>query len=251
MALPDRGVFCKLNFFIDVSTNPEKVRTHPLRSSRILCVAPKAPLRDCIFRLSAAFGTKIAILASKATLPGMRIHSICIVLIIFSHTALHAQEAVPPRSSPLALASAKYKDSYLKITYSQPHRRGREIFGKLVPYGEVWRLGANEATELTITRDVFVNGQLLMAGTYSLFAVPEKEKWTLIVNRETGQWGSYNYNIKSDVFRFEAPVSAPEGNLIYEPFTIKVDANNNKALVTLVWERTLVSFNVDFIEPKP
>lgn len=181
----------------------------------------------------------------------MRLHFFCLVLIIFSNTAVFAQEAVPPRVSPLALATAKYKDSYLKITYCQPQRRGREVFGKLVPYGEVWRLGANEATEMTITRDVFVNGKMLPAGTYSLFAIPEKEKWTLIINKETGQWGSYNYNIKSDVMRLELPVSAPALNAVYESFTINVSANNNRATVTLVWEKTQVSFTVDFIEPKP
>ncbi|MEJ0032057.1 MAG: DUF2911 domain-containing protein [Bacteroidota bacterium] len=111
-----------------------------------------------------------------------------LLLIAFSsHT--FAQEAVPSRPSPLAIAACKYKDSYLKITYSQPHKRGREIFGTLVPYGQVWRLGANEATELTITREVFINGQFLPAGTYSLFAIPDKEKWTIIVSKDVGTLG--------------------------------------------------------------
>lgn len=196
-------------------------------------------------------GLKIAIFALKATLPRMRYYPICFVLIVFSHTAVFAQEPVPVRTSPLALATTKYKDSYLKIVYSQPARKGREIFGKLVPYGQVWRLGANEATEMTITRDIFLNGQLLAAGTYSLFAIPEKDKWTLIVNSETGLWGSYNYNVKTDVMRVESPAGQTPDNLMCEPFTIRVDANNNKATITIMWEKTLVTYNVDFIEPKP
>src|SRR6478609_8610578 len=114
-----------------------------------------------------------------------------------------AQEALPPRSSPLSVISMRYKDAYVKIVYSQPHKRGREIFGKLVPYGEVWRTGANEATEITLTRDLFINGTLLPAGTYSLFTIPANDKWTIIINKDLGLWGAYNYNIKQDVLRFD------------------------------------------------
>jgi hypothetical protein len=78
-----------------------------------------------------------------------------LVLVMFPTISL-AQEAIKPRPSPLAISSARYKDTYLKITYSQPHKKERVIFGKLVPYGEVWRTGANEATEITITRDILI-----------------------------------------------------------------------------------------------
>jgi hypothetical protein len=77
------------------------------------------------------------------------------LLPFLSSHILYAQD-IPSRPSPTAITSARYKDSYIKITYCQPRKRGREIFGKLVPYGEVWRTGANEATEITLTRDVFV-----------------------------------------------------------------------------------------------
>lgn len=162
-----------------------------------------------------------------------------------------AQEAVPARPSPLAVVSCKYKDSYLKIVYSQPHKKGREVFGKLVPFGQVWRLGANEATELTITREVFVNSQFLPAGTYSVFAIPDKEKWTIIFNSEVGQWGSYNYNQQKDVLRVDVVPQVLPGELIYEPFTIAIDQKNNKADIVATWDKTTVSFSVDFIEPKP
>jgi hypothetical protein len=164
---------------------------------------------------------------------------------------LFAQEALQHRPSPLAIASYKYKDSYLKIVYSQPSKNGRDIFGKLVPYEQVWRTGANEATEITITKEVFVAGQLLPAGTYSMFTIPFADNWIIIFNRDLGQWGSYNYNEKSDVLRVVAPVTPVENNVVYEPFTIKIDQHNNKAFILFLWDRTQASLPVDFIEPKP
>ncbi|HZY82213.1 MAG TPA: DUF2911 domain-containing protein [Cyclobacteriaceae bacterium] len=173
------------------------------------------------------------------------------LILLFGTFSLFAQEAVQPRPSPLAVVSCKYKDSYLKIVYSQPHKHGREVFGKLVPFGQVWRLGANEATELTISREVFIDSHLLSAGTYAVFAIPEKDKWTIIFNSETGQWGSYNYNKDKDVLRIERTVQTLPGELVYEPFTISIDQKNNKADIVITWDKTTVSFGVDFIEPKP
>src|SRR5882757_6280278 len=90
---------------------------------------------------------------------------LCLLFPLFSFS----QESDGPRLSPLALVTARYKDTYLKIVYSQPQKKGREVFGKLVPYGQVWRTGANEATEITVTRDIIINALPLKAGTYSLF----------------------------------------------------------------------------------
>lgn len=161
-----------------------------------------------------------------------------------------AQNALPTRPSPLAVASCRYKDTYIKMVYSQPHKRGREIFGKLVPFGQVWRTGANEATEVTLTREVFVQGSLLQPGTYSLFTIPGEEKWTIIFNKDVGLWGAYNYNPAMDVLRFDVmpqPIAPPT---VWEPFTIQIEQRNNKAQVHLLWDRTQVTFSLDFIEPK-
>jgi Protein of unknown function (DUF2911). len=170
------------------------------------------------------------------------------VLILFSIQS-YSQEAVKSRPSPLAIATTRYKDAYLKIIYGQPHKRGREIFGKVVAFGEVWRTGANEATELTVTRDVIINNETLKAGTYSLFTIPAKEKWTVIINSDLGLWGSYNYNSKTDVMRFEVPAQALT-DIVYEAFTILVDQKGEKAEVSLLWDQTKVSFTIQFLEPK-
>lgn len=158
-----------------------------------------------------------------------------------------AQTAVVPRPSPLAIVSARYKDAYFKITYSQPHKKGRQIFGKLVPFGKVWRVGANEATELTITKNIQINGTLLLAGTYSIFAIPEKEKWTIIMNSDLGMWGSYNYNQALDVMRFDVPVQEIAGDTVFEPFTIQLVQRNEVADLLMMWDKTKVSIPVKFL----
>lgn len=169
-------------------------------------------------------------------------------LLILSVHTVSAQESVRSRPSPLALATVRYKDTYVKITYSRPHKRGREIFGKLVPYGEVWRTGANEATELTITRDVIINGTLLPAGSYSVFTIPQPEYWTIIINKDLGLWGAYNYNPKMDVMRFDAKVYTLDTPV--EAFTIQFDQKNNTAELLMMWDNIKVSIPIQFIEPK-
>lgn len=151
----------------------------------------------------------------------------------------------------MAIVSAKYKKSYVKITYSQPRKNGREIFGKLVPFGQVWRLGANEATELTCTNDILLSGNVLKSGTYSLFAIPEKEKWTLIINSDNGLWGAYNYNSKADVLRVDLPASFIPGNDLYESFTIKIEQKTDTAQLIFLWDRTQAILPFTFTESKP
>ncbi|MEQ9591491.1 MAG: DUF2911 domain-containing protein [Cyclobacteriaceae bacterium] len=151
------------------------------------------------------------------------------------------------RTSPLSMVTSRYKDTYLKITYSQPQAKERVVFGGLVPYGKVWRTGANEATELTVTHPITVNGTEINAGTYSIFTVPDKNKWTIIFNSDLGQWGSYNYNEKKDVIRFDVPVQ--KINQPEEAFKIQIDPLNNKAIVSMRWEHTQVSFEILYSEP--
>ncbi len=172
------------------------------------------------------------------------------LLYFFLPTFVFGQEVIKPQSSPVAIVTCHYKNTYLKMTYCQPHKRGREVFGKLVPYGQVWRTGANQATEITVTQDIQVQGNLLKSGTYSIFTIPGSEKWTIILNNDLGLWGSYNYNPKMDVFRFDAPVQLPMGP-IYEPFTITIEQKNDKAEILLLWDNVKVGFPVEFIEPKP
>lgn len=174
---------------------------------------------------------------------------ILLITLLFITEVGYSQLAVTPRPSPLAIATARYKDTYLKIVYSQPHKRGREIFGKTVPYNQVWRTGANETTEITITKDILINNQPLKAGTYSLLTIPSRGNWTIIVNSDVGMWGSYNYNIKQDILRFDVSVETLT-EVVYEPFTILIDQKTDKATISLLWDKTKVTFPIQFQEPK-
>ena len=169
------------------------------------------------------------------------------MVFFFAATSIDvcAQEAVKQRPSPLAIAAIRYKDAYIKITYSQPVKRAREIFGKLVPYNEVWRTGANEATEITTTKNIQINGTLLKAGTYSIFTIPQKDKWTIIINSEVGLWGAYNYNSKLDVMRFDVPVM--QSDVVYESFTMEFNHRNEVADLLLYWDKIKISIPVKFI----
>lgn len=153
------------------------------------------------------------------------------------------------RTSPLNIATSRYKDTYVKIVYSQPNKKGRNIFGSLVPFGEVWRTGANEATEITITGDILIKSMELKAGTYSIFTIPDEKSWTVIFNSDLGLWGAYNYNPKKDVLRVEVPVQITTENA--EAFTIGINARNNEADFFFHWDTTRVVLPVQYKEPKP
>ncbi len=169
-----------------------------------------------------------------------------LVCIMLQANSAKAQESVKPRPSPTAIVTMKYEDTYMKVTYCQPHKRDREVFGKLVPYGQVWRTGANEATEITTTKDIIIGGKKLPKGTYSFFTIPQEKKWTVIINKGLGLWGAYNYNEKADVLRFDVPTTTIE-KVVYEPFTIDFQQKNESADMVMMWDKTKVIIPIEFI----
>lgn len=170
---------------------------------------------------------------------------VLIALVFWNITDTYAQEALKPRPSPLEMVTMKYEDTYIKITYCRPHKRGRKIFGDLLPFDEVWRTGANEATEITITGSVKLGDQIIKPGTYTLFTIPNKDHWTIILNSELGQWGAYNYNSKLDVIRFDIPVLTTKE--VYEPFTIAFEQKAHSAELVMMWDRTKVTIPIVFM----
>jgi hypothetical protein len=148
------------------------------------------------------------------------------------------------RKSPMAIAKYKSENTYIKVVYSQPFKRGREIFGELEPYGQVWRTGANEATEITTTRDIRFGGKELKAGTYTIFTIPNKDKWTVIINRELGQWGAYKYEKEKDLFSFDVPVTTSP--IIYEAFTIDFQEAQGGVDMTMLWDTIRVAVPIKF-----
>lgn len=192
---------------------------------------------------------RLPFLPCLAAVPALTAASLILVAALLAAPTARAQEVVPPpeaRPSPLALAQITLDDgTYVKIHYSSPRMRDRQIFGALVPFGSVWRLGANEATEMTTTGPIRFGGEELKAGTYALFAIPERTKWTIIVNGNLGQWGAFSYSEDADVLRIEVP--SDESDKIFEAFTMGLEKNENRPGARLIinWERTTLSVPIE------
>ena len=163
------------------------------------------------------------------------------IVVLLTSDNLIAQKAMEPRPSPMAVAKMKKDNAYIKVTYCQPHLRNRKMLGDQIPYGQVWRLGANEATEITLTQDVELGGEKVNAGTYSMFAIPNKNSWTIILNNELGLWGAYEYDESNDVARIEVPVQ--KSSETYEPFTIKFSETGTAMM--MMWDDTMVEVPVE------
>ncbi|MBT2559130.1 DUF2911 domain-containing protein [Hymenobacter sp. ISL-91] len=145
------------------------------------------------------------------------------------------------RPSPAATVSATVASgATFSIRYSRPSAHERKVMGGLVPYGQVWRTGANEATTFTVDKPVRVQGRPLPAGKYALFTIPQEKEWTIIFNSQPNQWGAYEYDATRDTLRVPAPVSAPNRRL--EQFTITADKSGE---VTLGWDNTKATFKVE------
>lgn len=165
---------------------------------------------------------------------------------VLNITETNAQAAPKPRKSPMTVATLKSGKTYIKVVYSQPFKNEREVFGSLVPYGKIWRTGANEATEITITQKIKIGGKSLAPGTYSIFSIPQADKWTIILNKDLGLWGEYEYNAKCDQLRFEVPVKNVEQS--WEAFTIKLEKEGTGAKMTLVWDKSSVEIPIDLLK---
>lgn len=151
---------------------------------------------------------------------------------------LTAQDNPANRPSPPATANGMVKGKDITINYSSPGVKGREIWGGLVPYDQVWRAGANEATTFETTKDVKIKGQVLPAGKYAFFAIPGEKKWTVIFNKDPDQWGAYNYDQTKDALRVE--VKAKETDEMYERLEYAI----TKKGFELRWEHLVVQVPV-------
>lgn len=132
----------------------------------------------------------------------------------------------------------------IKIIYSRPQKKGRDIFGVLEQYGKVWRFGANESTEIHFFKKVTIGGKKIKAGTYSLFAIPNKDKWTIIVNRQTDKWGAFTYDQSMDIVRTEIPVQGLSKPVEY--FSLTFVPTNNGANLVAGWDKVQVELPIVF-----
>lgn len=147
-----------------------------------------------------------------------------------------------PLLSPPDSTMATLGDLTVKVNYGSPSVRERAIWGELVPYGEIWRTGANEATTLMVDSDATINGEALPAGTYALFTIPGEEIWTVILNKDAEQWGAYEYNEEEDALRFE--VTPTMGDELHESMAFKAEAGDDAITVHFHWEKLSFQFMV-------
>lgn len=148
------------------------------------------------------------------------------------------------RPSPPAHAHCQFSDGKsVKVDYSSPRMKGRKIFGSLVPYGEVWRTGANEATTLVTDTATVVGGKEIPAGSYTIFTIPNQDKWTLIVSKKTGEWGIPYPGEGDDLARVSMDVSKTASPV--ENFNISFEQSGGSCTMNLDWENTRATVKVE------
>jgi len=172
--------------------------------------------------------------------------AICICLLSSSFLMAYSQDISFPTLSPASTITQEVGLTEIKLSYSRPGAKGRVVFGGLVPYGEVWRTGANASTQITFTEDITIGSNPLPAGTYALYSIPEENKWTIIIHKNTRMRSLAGdvYKKENDAFRFDVPVIT--NPLKVETFTIQFsDITTNGCNVELSWENVIVKFPIE------
>jgi len=164
--------------------------------------------------------------------------------LLINNQQAQGQEKIFPPASSTQFVIQDLGISQVSVIYQRPNMKGRTIFGGLVPFDQIWRTGANNATNITFQDEVKIQGETLAAGTYALFTLPGKTEWTIIFNTNAKQWGAYTYNKEDDVLRIKVKPEALQNNV--ESFTINFDEVSDQSMVTsLTWEKTKVSFLIE------
>lgn len=149
-----------------------------------------------------------------------------------------------PRASPNGLVGQQIGSIRIMVAYGRPAVRERKIFGGLVPYGSVWRTGADEATTITISGPVEVEGRLLETGTYALFTIPGPEAWTFVFNRQANQWGATTYDEADDVLRVNVPAAKSPRTERLTFLLEEIDTAAGEVVLVLRWDRTQAALRI-------
>ena len=178
------------------------------------------------------------------------------VLVAFFGLAVNAQEVKFPALDgtpadiayfPVNAAKVKAGDKsspVVKVVYSRPSKKGREIYGALVPYSKVDRLGANESVDIRFFKPVTIGNKAIPAGSYSLFAIPGEKTWTMIVNKQTDRWGAYSYDQTMDIVRVEVPVKPLTEPV--EALSMNFSEQSGGANLHIAWDKTSVALPIQF-----
>ncbi len=176
----------------------------------------------------------------------MRAITFTLFIMILGTTVLNAQEIRALDASPLDFAvfrpGGQDATPVARIIYSRPQKKERTIFGGIVPYGKIWRTGANQTTELNLYQDISLQGQKLAAGNYTIYSIPNEKEWTIIINSKLFTWGAYDYDKSKDVMRFNVPVK--ETTEEKEAFGMAFAGSDGNGKLLLAWDS--VEILVDF-----
>jgi hypothetical protein len=180
--------------------------------------------------------------------------------VIFFSLSIHqvtAQSKLPPvDKSPMDMSY--YPNNYpvlkiqdkitepviARVIYSRPQKNGRVIFGDLLEYGKVWRLGANEATEIEFYQNVKINNNKIKKGKYTMYCIPYADKWTIIINKDNDTWGSFKYDMKKDILRMDVPVQKQAE--LNEFFAMGFEKSATGANLVMGWDDIKVSLPIVF-----
>lgn len=169
--------------------------------------------------------------------------TLTLAIIILAGMSSFAQQIQMPQASPSAKIAQKVGLTDVTVDYSRPSTKGRKIFGELVPFGEVWRTGANGATILSFSTDVEIDGKKVPQGQYALYSIPGKSEWTIILSKDTKLWGAIGYDPKNDLMRFQ--VEPNKLSRVYETFEISFNnMTDNGADLSIKWDQTRVDFRI-------
>lgn len=171
------------------------------------------------------------------------------IIIVLAWTVQYFRKKQTKAFSPEENVAFAHQDLKIKVFYNRPYKKGRQIFGSLVPYDKVWRTGANEATSFETNKDLIIEGKTLRKGKYSLWTIPRKETWTFIFNTQYGQWGiksdgEANRDPQRDVLTFD--INTLEQEREFEQFTIAFEPIGEDAEMVLMWDKTLVAVPFSF-----
>lgn len=168
---------------------------------------------------------------------------LCSLMAVLALTLAGAQNLTTPQPSPTQVIKQNFSVGSIELNYSRPGKKGRKVMGDLVPFGKVWRTGANGATTITFSDDVTIGGKEVKAGKYGLLTIPDAKKWTIIISKDVTVNQPANYKQEADVVRLEADVVTTPFTV--ENFTINFgDITGSSCNVELMWENTYVHFPI-------
>ncbi|TRZ42730.1 DUF2911 domain-containing protein [Robertkochia solimangrovi] len=176
------------------------------------------------------------------------IAGITLILAVIFSSEIQAQNFSGIDKSPADIVYYRIERSsppLIKVVYGRPMLKGRSVGKDLAPFGEVWRTGANEATEIRFYQNVSIGGKAVPAGTYSLFTIPGEKEWTIIINKDLDVWGAFSYNEANDVLRFNVPSGSGDKSL--EAFSIAFEPAENGANMLLGWDKLRVAVPITIL----